>query len=258
MMKRNDANILVVDDEEIVCKSFHRVLSDNGYRVSTTTKAKEAIKRIEFEPFDIVFVDIKMPDINGLTVLNLIKEKQPNSVVVIITGYPSIETTKQAIQSGAFDYLPKPLNPVLITRITTQALNQRDWLIHKSARIKPAPVETDNEIDNQCWLVYEGHGRIKIGLEQQYLKAIGRPVYIDLPFEDTIIKRDETLFRILTLDREIYDVISPVSGQIERVNDQVLYDIDLLFGSEAWIVQINTQREPAGKSASGKTDSISN
>jgi DNA-binding NtrC family response regulator len=85
---------------------------------------------MEQQPFDVVLLDLRMPGMDGMSVLKAIKERWPESEVVIITGYPSLETVKDAIQIGACDYLSKPVGPDEIIHAANGALTQKQWALH--------------------------------------------------------------------------------------------------------------------------------
>ncbi len=100
--------ILVVDDSPDTLELLRRNLESKGYRVLTTQKAVEAIKILESTPVDLVITDLKMPEVNGLTLVRHIHENYKKTEVMMITGYPSIEGAVEAVKTGAEEYLAKP------------------------------------------------------------------------------------------------------------------------------------------------------
>jgi DNA-binding NtrC family response regulator len=119
------ANILIVDDEEVVCKSCEKVFKRSGHDVHYTLSGKEAIKILETETFDVVFTDLKMMDIGGMEVLQTVKQKYPDTIVVIITGYATIASAVETMRYGAFDYLPKPFTPSELLAVLDRAMDKR-------------------------------------------------------------------------------------------------------------------------------------
>jgi len=107
----NLIKILIVDDQINTCKSIQAILKKSGYRSDYTLNAKEALKRVQEEHFDIVISDIRMPGMDGIQLLEELKKIQPSLVVIMITGYATIKSAVEAIQKGAYDYLPKPFTP---------------------------------------------------------------------------------------------------------------------------------------------------
>jgi DNA-binding NtrC family response regulator len=119
------ARILIVDDEDIVVRSCLRILADTGYAVDVARGGAEALKKIDETAYDVLLVDIMMPQINGLEVLQHVKQKRPGSEVIIFTGLSQSETALRAQELGAFAYLPKPFEPEDIRELIAQALARR-------------------------------------------------------------------------------------------------------------------------------------
>jgi DNA-binding NtrC family response regulator len=109
--------ILVVDDEEVIRDVLATLLEKDGYEVGVASTAAEAIALFEAEPYDVVLLDLMLPDRPGLDVLREIRKQDPDAVVVIVTAYSSIEGAIVAMRDGAFHYIPKPFQnqEVLIT-----------------------------------------------------------------------------------------------------------------------------------------------
>jgi DNA-binding NtrC family response regulator len=124
-------NILVVDDEEIVRRAHLRTLTSAHCNVKLVLNGEEALREMERHPFDVVLLDLRMPGMDGMSVLRTIKEKWPESEVIIITGYPSVETAKEAIRIGAYDYLAKPVGPDDVIGVTSAAMTQKKWALHR-------------------------------------------------------------------------------------------------------------------------------
>ena len=104
------ARILVVDDEELIRDLLKMVLTEEGYSVITAEGGEEAIRRLETMRFDLIITDLVMPKVNGVEVLRSAKSIDPNYPVMVITGYPSVETVTRLVRLGAGDYLTKPFN----------------------------------------------------------------------------------------------------------------------------------------------------
>jgi len=102
--------ILIADDEEITLKHLSYALGKEGYDIATANNGIEALKKIEGREFDLLIADIKMPGIDGITLLTEVKEKYPDVDVIIITGFGSIESAVNAMSKGATDYVTKPFN----------------------------------------------------------------------------------------------------------------------------------------------------
>jgi two-component system NtrC family sensor kinase len=103
--------ILVIDDEPIVRTSCERTLAPEGYDVTSAASGKEGLEMLEKETFGLVLLDLKMPDMDGIEVLDNIKNKWPDTKVVMVTGYSTVDTAVQALRFGAFNFIEKPFTP---------------------------------------------------------------------------------------------------------------------------------------------------
>ena len=123
--------ILIVDDDEVVRLSHLRSLTGARYKVEAVWDGIEALRAMEQRPFDVILLDLRMPGMDGMSVLKTIKERWPDSEVVVITGYASVETVKEAVELGAYDYLSKPVAPDEVIHAANGALTRKKWALHR-------------------------------------------------------------------------------------------------------------------------------
>ncbi len=102
--------VLIVDDEAVVRKGIQRVLEKKGLETVLAANGKDALARLDAQPFRLVLLDIRMPDMDGVTLLRTIRSKYPGTGVIMITGYPTIDDAVHCIKLGAIDYLVKPFS----------------------------------------------------------------------------------------------------------------------------------------------------
>lgn len=121
--------ILVVDDEMIVCESCQRILEEEGLEVEIALSGAEAFAKMRENPFDIVITDLKMPGIDGMEVLRTLRKEYPDTIVIMITGFSTVETAVEAMKLGAFDYIPKPFTPDEVTIVVKKAIEQKNLLL---------------------------------------------------------------------------------------------------------------------------------
>jgi len=104
--------ILVVDDNPALCRSLAQVLNHAGYTATTATHPWQALQYLQTETYDLIFLDIKMPEIDGLSFLSFIRRSFPNTAVLILSAYTTPALAAEAIRRGARACLSKPANPV--------------------------------------------------------------------------------------------------------------------------------------------------
>jgi len=114
--------VLIIEDEVAVNNNIRKILSRRGYQVDQAFTKEEALRKTEQIAYKIVLLDLKIPGVSGLELLRAIREKRPESMVIIITGYASIETAKETARLGAVAYLPKPFTPNEIREVTESAV----------------------------------------------------------------------------------------------------------------------------------------
>ncbi len=114
--------ILVVDDEITVCKSIRSALVQENYDIDMALSGEEALRMEQAKRYDVMIVDLMMPGISGLDLLRSIKTTNPSVQIIMVTGYPTMKNTLQAMQIGAFDFLPKPFLPADLRSLVAKAL----------------------------------------------------------------------------------------------------------------------------------------
>ena len=124
----NSAKILVVDDERIICAGCEKILGEAGYQVKTTLSARKALEMLKEESFDIVITDIKMPELSGIELLEIVRKEYPEITVIVITGYSTVETAVEAMKLGAFDYLPKPFTSDQVILVIKKAIERKNLI----------------------------------------------------------------------------------------------------------------------------------
>lgn len=127
--------ILIADDEPSITVGLAELLELEGYETTTVNDGKEALKQIEEKPFHIALLDLVMPGLDGLQILNEINKTGLSTTVIMISGKGSTETTVKAIKSGAYDYLDKPVDPNRLRTIIAKALEHQS-LVKKNKELE--------------------------------------------------------------------------------------------------------------------------
>ena len=125
MAEEHSIKILVVDDEPSVLESFKMILQIKDYDVTAVLDGMQAIQAIQQNSFDMAFVDLRLPGMDGIEVLQAIKKEHPNTEVIIVTAYASEESQANAITFGALDYIRKPFLMEEIYNLVDRALRKR-------------------------------------------------------------------------------------------------------------------------------------
>jgi two-component system response regulator AtoC len=152
--------ILVVDDEAIIRNFLAETLRRKNIDVTTAENGKAALAALQGGAFDMVITDLKMPDITGIEVLRKVKESSPDTIVVIITAFGSIENAVEAMRLGAFNYLLKPFTPETIEAVIDKA-NELSSLVHENRYLR-----------DEASVVGGGKGKKSIIAESPAMKAI--------------------------------------------------------------------------------------
>jgi DNA-binding response OmpR family regulator len=121
----SESKILIIDDEKSVCDVCSQLFSRDGYSVESSYEGTSGLEKFEdFKP-DVVFIDLRMPGMDGMEVLEKIKEKDKDVVTIMITAYATVEAAVESMKKGAFDFLPKPFTEDKLRSVLKKALKKR-------------------------------------------------------------------------------------------------------------------------------------
>ena len=140
-------NLLVVDDEESVAVTMGAILEMDGYNVAVSMSGADALKRIRETSFDLVLTDLRLDDIDGLSIVSEICRVQPETVSIILTGYASLESAIKALREGAYDYLIKPCDVDELRAVVARGIERRQLGLQLKERL--AELETANADDSR-------------------------------------------------------------------------------------------------------------
>ena len=133
-------HVLLVEDEMNVAKGLQMVMNESGYNVDVAMTGEGALRLIKGANYDLLVADLKLPDINGMVVVEEVRERWPDTKVVIITGYPAVASAVQALKMGAADYLQKPFTDDEFKATVSEALHEE-----RSESLEELIAETENE-----------------------------------------------------------------------------------------------------------------
>lgn len=241
----NNPKILVVDDELPVCKSMASVLENQGYFVDTAFSGEEALKKDEEIKPDIIIADLMMPGMSGMDLLKTVREKRPEIIIIMVTGYPSIKSAVQAIKLGAFDYISKPFTPNELRSLVSRALERK----RLSADVV-STTEKDIEISipkgyycipGNSWAKVEQDGNVRVGIHHILINTVKDIISIEGSKENETRYQGECCLWITDSRNQIHRIWSPVSGKIIAMNQEIRRDYSKLFTDpykEGWVLLI--------------------
>ena len=141
-------SVLIIDDEEDILSSCKAVLEDEDYDVETAKNYEEAMKIFESKKIDLVFLDVWLPNVDGLDILSNIKEKYPNTTVIMMSGHAGVETAVRATKMGAYDFLEKPIS-------ISKLLSSCDEVLNKKENNNETEINHSNNNHNKSKLKYK-------------------------------------------------------------------------------------------------------
>lgn len=257
------ASILAVDDESIVLDSFRKILVIAGYSIDTVETGKEAIGLVRKHDYDFVFTDLKMPEMDGLDVTKAVKHLRPETDVIMITGYATIESAVDAMKYGAMDYVQKPFTADELVEFVNQSLIRRQDRIARKVRphvhlvtpsVRPSPFNHEFNVPagvfispTHTWVSMYLDGTLLIGVDDFVQKIIGPIDKVELPEAGRFVERDAPLFTIIQGSRRL-TFASPASGKVVDINTRVL-DNPALINSKpyeaGWLCSVDPSNLPS-------------
>jgi FixJ family two-component response regulator/glycine cleavage system H lipoate-binding protein len=237
------ARILAVDDEEIVLSSFRKILALDGFSIDTVERGKEALGLIQKNDYDFVFVDLKMPEMDGVDVTKAVKHLRPDIDVVVITGYATVESAVETMKYGAMDYVQKPFTEEELVEYVNKFLIRRQDRIERLSKpqihlITPSiDAEKSKHVVNvpagvfvspsHTWVSLELNGTAKVGLDDFTVKILGPVEAVELPKEGRKVEKGAPLF-IIRKGEHGLEIPSPITGKVVSVNANLLENMEYL------------------------------
>jgi signal transduction histidine kinase len=193
-MTETGANILIVDDDLSVLHFLSRLLTKEGYSVTTSACGESALAHIENQTFDLVLVDLRMPDMDGLEVLAELRQRSPDTAAIILTAHGSIETAAEAVRQGASDYLLKPCKAEDLRASVHSALEKCRQRRQQREQARHFLYETTHELRTLLTGLHLNLDLLQRWPEQgaQYLENLRR----ELARMDTMVQNTLTLARL--------------------------------------------------------------
>jgi CheY-like chemotaxis protein/glycine cleavage system H lipoate-binding protein len=240
-MSQVKTKILVVDDEITVGQSIRQAILSDSFEIDTALSGEEALKKDEKEIYDLIITDLMMPGISGLDLLQAVKQIRAETIVIMVTGYPTIKSAIQSIKMGAFDYIAKPFTP-----------NELRSLVQRALRLKGSGKDETSQpemppnlfiMKGHTWIRKESESLATVGVVFDFLKTIDKINGLELIAENKNIYQGEVFARIFDADNHIHRIWSPATGRVVRVNEKLKGDAPLIkkdpYG-KGWLITIES------------------
>ncbi|MCK4576715.1 glycine cleavage system protein GcvH [candidate division WOR-3 bacterium] len=242
------ASILIVDDELVVCKSCKKILERSNHSIDYVLTGQEALENIKEKEYEIVITDLKMPGIDGMKLLNIIKETCKEVDVIMVTGYASIDTAVKAMKLGAFDYIPKPFTPDELRGVVARALERRRLLEQEREKASRTHVRFEYTMPDElyylpehAWVKLEKDGNVTAGVDDVFQKSVGEIVKIKLPDVGDEVEQGKLCSEIEDSSRRAHNLWSPISGKVIETNERLTKNPTIVnrdpYG-EGWIIRV--------------------
>jgi two-component system, sensor histidine kinase and response regulator len=172
----HEKTIIVIDDDDIIRLSCEQILQKSGYKVETFGNGYEGIERLRQIHPPLLVVDIKMPELDGFEVIKIVRKLDPDVVIVVITGYATIETAVDAMKMGAYDFLPKPFTPSELRLIIDRGCER--WRLAQEAKLLRKEKE---EVERKFVTLVSHQLKAPLGAVKQYLDVLLYTCHDQLP-----------------------------------------------------------------------------
>jgi CheY-like chemotaxis protein len=232
------ARILVIDDEEIVHASLKKILTRAGHEIQAVYSAKDGLEQLNQSHFDLIIVDLMMPEMNGIQFLEEVRNRNSRLPVLMVTGYPTITTAVQALRLGAMDYIAKPftrkelLGPVQ-DEGPVPLPSPADYQITKEQLV----VGSICTLPRHSWARFEQDGTFLIGVEKSFLRIFEKITSVIVPEEMDLIEQGYVGVYLQNDAGQEHGVAMPLSGQVVAINEDILNNPSLLT-AESWLIRI--------------------
>jgi CheY-like chemotaxis protein/glycine cleavage system H lipoate-binding protein len=245
-------NLLVVDDEQIVLDSIRKHFrSDDSFEVMTALSAMDAISQMEGVKVHIILTDMMMPEIDGLEFIRMVKKANPGIIMIMITGYATINTALQSMQLGAFDYLAKPFTREELKKVVKRAADiisasegaGLDNITH--LEIEDPDGKGFKGVGKNTWMMVLDEGNVQIGVERPFLINMGQIQSVYLPSVGDELRQGSVCFQAFSGDFRSQSLYSPISGVVVEINEYVNREPDKALQDpykDGWLFKIKPSK----------------
>jgi YesN/AraC family two-component response regulator len=230
--------ILVVDDEPVITESTKKILSLEGFIVRTTNAAETALDILRADKPDIILIDLKLPKLSGMELLEMAHKDFPGVAAIIMTGYSTLDNAVSSLKNGAFDFLPKPFT---FEELLSTAHRASRFI--KLAQTVPAVTNRPNcyLLGMHTWVKLDADGTALLGVTDLFQQIVGHIEEVKIPAVDDEIQQGSLLAQIIATDQVTHTAWAALSGRVIDSNRGVEENPRLLNRDpweSGWLVRI--------------------
>jgi len=230
--------VLVVDDEQVILDSARKILGAD-LQVLTAPDAEAASRMLSSEAPDIVISDLVLPGASGMKLLETALEHDPGLVIILTTGFSTVENAVAALKHGAFDFLPKPFTCDELLSSVARACRAVEMRLTLGARTAH---RGDFNLGVQTWARPERDGTVLLGVTDLELQTLDRIDRVELPEVGAELRQGGRLVSVFTADGLAHSLWSPLSGRVLAGNDLLRDQPEALRDARngaRWVVRIH-------------------
>jgi CheY-like chemotaxis protein/glycine cleavage system H lipoate-binding protein len=233
--------ILVVDDEPVVLGAVRKALGRMDYTVDTMDSAREALKLLDNTTYDVVITDLMMPDMDGHEFMRQLHDMKVTTQIIMLTGYPTIQSALQAKRLGAFEYVTKPFTRQELLSVVVRALRRGSQKAGEQENSLQAP-ENLYLLPEHSWARVEQDGTVRIGMARAFAVGVARVVGLELPVLNATLEQGRVCVIVRAEDAVEHQLNSPLSGRVVEVNPAILESPELAADdpeSAGWLLRLD-------------------
>jgi CheY-like chemotaxis protein/glycine cleavage system H lipoate-binding protein len=233
--------ILVVDDEQVVLDSARKILDSDRLQVLTAADTEAALEMLAAEAPDIVISDLVLPGASGMKLLEIASEQDPGLLIIITTGYSTVENAVAALKHGAFDFLPKPFTCDELLSCVARARRAVELRLTLGASGPGVGHRGDSHLGRQTWARLERDGTALLGVTNVQLQTVDCIERVELPEIGAELRQGGRLVCLHTTDGLAHNLWSPLGGRVLACNDRLRDQPESLRDSPEsadWIARI--------------------
>jgi CheY-like chemotaxis protein/glycine cleavage system H lipoate-binding protein len=218
--------ILVVDDEAVVLGAVEKALSKIDCIVDTADDAMKALKMLDGASYDVVITDLMMPGMDGLELMRRLRTLQSRARIIMLTGYPTIQTALKAKHLGAFEYVTKPFTRQELVSVLVRALRSEHGVTEPIGSLEKSRGKVYC-IPDHSWVRMLKNGTAVVGIAGSFLTSIGEVTAFGLPQVNQVLEQGRTCVSVRAEGDVTHDLHSPLSGRVIALNQQVVDHPDM-------------------------------